>query len=62
MLFGKNRLINEGDHLEYFEKYLLLSKDPIFCEMFDNTIMEIQAEITEMEDAYNEVMKGENNG
>ena len=59
MLLGKDRPVAEGDHLEYYEKYLLLSKDPIFCEMLQNTIPMIQWEITIMDNAYNEVTKGE---
>ena len=59
MLLGKNRPIAEGDHLEYYKKYNLLSKDPIFCEMLHNTIPMIQWEITIMDNAYNEVVKGE---
>jgi len=59
MLLGKNRPIAEGDHLEYYKKYNLLSKDPIFCEMLHNTIPMIQWEITIMDNAYNEVTKGD---
>lgn len=60
MFLGKNRPIAEGDHKEYYEKYLPLSKDPIFRKIFDNAIPEIQKEITIIDDAYNRVIKEEN--